>query len=524
MSTDKTHTELRNENITQELLFEITEDMKVAMEKAQLKKTKELEAQKSTRNTEKNNFRPYDQEQNFFMTVSKEKFFDEEHPVAIIDLIVERLNLSGIYACYSHEGNQPYHPKMMLKILFYAYYIGVMSCRSIWDSVINRADFIYLASGQVPNFRTINSFRLTHLEKLTDLFAQIVMLCRELGMIDMDHLAIDGQKIHGNASFRKSKNLKGLKDEHGKIHNGLKKLLSKDINEHFSEETKQKRISTMSKKLEQLDMLQIELEALDDENKRINMTDKDANIMKHKDSTSKPSYNHQSAVDGKHGVVTAIQTTQASDAPDDLMAIVDSSVKNTGEKHKHITADSGFCDYEKLESMEKREEDFFVPDRRFETSKKDVSEKKMFTQEDFKKDDAENYICPAGHEMYYTGSVKNNKGNDMFRYEGTCCSNCVIKSKCTTGKKRSINIDIREKYREIMRSKLNTDRGREIYTKRQGLVESVHGDDQKNKGWKQHHLRGLEKATGEFTLIRIATNLGKIIKFKSSKMLSLGYT
>jgi hypothetical protein len=57
--------------------------------------------------------------------------------------------------------------------------------------------------------------------------------------------------------------------------------------------------------------------------------------------------------------------------------------------------------------------------------------------------------------------------------------------------------------------------------KRQGMVEPVHGDDQKNKGWKQHHLRGLEKATGEFILIRIATNLGKIIKFKSSEMLNL---
>lgn len=523
MSTDKTHTELRNENIKQELLFEITEDMKAAMEKARIEKIKELEARKSTQNRDKNNFRPYDQDQSFFMTVSKEKFFDEKHPVAIIDLIVERLDLSGIYTHYSLEGNQPYHPKMMLKILFYAYYIGVMSCRSIWDCVINRADFIYLASGQVPNFRTINNFRLTHLEQLPDLFTQIVMLCRELGMIDMDHLAIDGQKIHANANYRKSKNLKGLKAEHDKIHNGLKKLLLKDINEDFSEKTKQKRISTMSRKLKELDTFQKELEALGDEKKRINMTDKDANVMKHKDSTSKPSYNHQSAVDGKYGVVTAVQTTQTNDAPDDLMPIVDSSVKNTGKKHENITADSGFCDYETLELMEERGEDFFVPDRRFETSKKDISEKKMFTQEDFKKDNVGNYICPADHKMSYTGKVKNNMGNDMFRYEGTCCSNCIIRSKCTTGKKRNINIDAREKYREIMRSKLNTDRGREIYMKRQGIVEPVHGDDQKNKGWKQHHLRGLEKATGEFILIRIATNLGKIIKFKSNEMLSLAF-
>jgi transposase len=340
-------------------------------------------------------------------------------------------------------------------------------------------------------------------------------------MIDMEYLAIDGQKIHANANFKKSKNLKGLKTEYDKIQNGLKKLLSKEINEHFPEETKQKRINTISSKLNRLDMLQKELEALDDEEKRINMTDKDANVMKHKDSTSKPSYNHQSAVDGKYGVITSIQTTQAGDAPADLMTLVDLSIENTGCKHNHILADSGFCDYETLESMEKREEEFFVPDRRYETSKKNITEKEKFIQEDFKKDDAGNYICPAGHKMCYKGIFKNNKGYEMLRYEGKECENCKLKSNCTTGKKRNINIDLREKYRDIMRSRLDTDRGREIYMKRQGMVEPVHGDDQKNKGWKQHHLRGLEKATGEFILIRIATNLGKIIKFKSSEMLNL---
>jgi hypothetical protein len=72
-----------------------------------------------------------------------------------------------------------------------------------------------------------------------------------------------------------------------------------------------------------------------------------------------------------------------------------------------------------------------------------------------------------------------------------------------------------------MREKLSSEAGREMYMKRQGTVEPVHGDDQKNKGWIQHHLRGLEKAAGEFLLIRIATNLGKIVKFRSSELLGM---
>ena len=59
-----------------------------------------------------------------------------------------------------------------------------------------------------------------------------------------------------------------------------------------------------------------------------------------------------------------------------------------------------------------------------------------------------------------------------------------------------------------MREKLKSKKGRETYMKRQGFIEPVHGDDQKNKGWKQHHLRGAAKAAMEFVLMRISTNLG----------------
>jgi transposase len=128
------------------------------------------------------NFRPYNQKQDFFISVSKKAFLDTEHPTAVIDGMVEKLDLEAMYADYATEGNPPYHPKMMLKVLFYAYYCGIMSCRTIWDQVIHRADFIFLAAGQVPNFRTINSFRLRHLERLPGLFTQIVYLCETLGL------------------------------------------------------------------------------------------------------------------------------------------------------------------------------------------------------------------------------------------------------------------------------------------------------------------------------------------------------
>ena len=123
--------------------------------------------------------------------------------------------------------------------------------------------------------------------------------------------------------------------------------------------------------------------------------------------------------------------------------------------------------------------------------------------------------------MKYVGVVKNSQGDEMEKYSGIGCTDCPLKEKCTKGKQRFLYVDLRMEYREKMREKLSSDKGREIYMKRQGLVEPLHGDDQKNKGWRQHHLRGLAKATGEFLLIRIATNLAKIIKYRSDEFFML---
>ncbi len=500
-------------------LFTITEEMSEAMEKARRIQNDSFPNIENTVSPDgKNNFRAYDQNQSFFITVTKDKFLDAGHPAALIDTIIERLDLQILYNHYSDEGNPAYHPKMMLKILFYGYYTGIMSCRTIWDSVINRADFMYLAAGQVPNFRTINDFRLRHLEDLSGLFTNIVLLCKGLDMLDFEHMAVDGQKIEASANYKNSKNLKGIKKEYAKVKEGMEKLLDKEVNEYFTEDTKKKRVSALDKKLDNLESFQKELEALNDEDKRINMVDPDAPIMTHKDGQKVPSYSHQSAVDGKCGVVTAVQTTQNNDLPEDLLPLVDQSIENTGERHDKITADCGFCDYDVLQEVEEeREEDFYLPDRRFSASQKEGKGK--FPIDKFEKDENGGYECPAGHPMEYKQTITFDDGHTVAVYQGTSCASCPVKDRCTKGEKRKINIDSRTPYRDIMRDKLKSEEGRETYMKRQGLIEPVHGDDQKNKGWIQHHLRGFKKASAEFVLMRIATNLALMIKHREKEII-----
>ena len=336
-----------------------------------------------------------------------------------------------------------------------------------------------MSAGQVPNFRTVHSFRLRHLDLLPELFTQIVFLCVKLDMVDFQYLAVDGQK----------------------------------------------RLKRLEQKAEKLGEFALKLKELDDEDKRINMSDEDAPVMKHKDGRSLPSYNHQSATDLKYGVVCAARSTQNNDLPGDLLPIVDDARENTGQAHKDITGDCGFCDYNVLQKVEEeREEEFYIPDRLYETSKKNEAGKSEYTLDRFTRNEDGSVICPEGHEMEHKRTVKYSDGHYVDVYEGTFCQKCPFHDRCTKEKKRRISIDSRENYRTIMREKLSSDEGREIYMKRQGLAEPLHGDDQKNKGWRQHHLRGFAKAAGEFLLIRIATNIGKIVRYRSSEVLAMALT
>lgn len=507
----------------QEELIEITEELRTAQEQALAEERQWRQMMEASREEGKYNFRDYDQSQVHFVPVKLSTFLEAEHPARVIDLVVERMDLSSLYECYSEEGNPPYHPRMMLKVLFYAYYKGLMSCRQVWDALQFRADFIFLSAGQVPNFRTVNAFRLRHLEQLPQLFAQIVFLCGRLGMVGFEHLSVDGQKIQANASFRRSKNLKGLKKEYGKVQQAMQRLVEKEVNEEdFTAEVQQRRLERLQNKARQLEGFQKKLEALGDEEKRLNMSDEDAPVMTHKNRRIIPSYNHQSAVDLKYGVVCAVQSTQNVDEPKDLLPLVDTAKENTDGEHEKVLADSGFCDYETMQKVEEqRSEDFYLPDKRYESSKDQEKEPAKYPPDRFEREEDGDLRCPEGHPMKYQRTVNYEDGHQVHIYEGTACEGCPSHDRCTRGKKRTIQIDSREPFRDSMREKLSSDAGRETYMKRQGASEPVHGDDQKNKGWTQHHLRGMAKARGEFLLIRIATNLAKIIKYRSPEILAL---
>ncbi len=466
-------------------------------------------------------FREYDQGQGVFRSIRPNELLEPDHAARVIDKVVEMLDLGEVYAEYAEEGSPPYHPQMMLKVVFYAYYSGLMSSRKIWDGLKERADFIFLSGDQVPDFRTINDFRTRHMEVLPKLFAQIVMICVRLDMLGFQNLAVDGEKIKANANYRRSKNRKRTQQSYERVKEAIAGVVAKPVNEDFTEAKKAARLERLQGQKTDLLALKAMLEDMEDEGGTVNMTDPEAQVMKHKDGRSLPSYNHQSAVDGKLGVVVAVSTTDESDKPADLFALVDRAKDNAEQGHENVLADPGFCDYETLKKAEcEREEEYYLPDRRFAVTEDGATSRGKYDGSNFEKKDGK-VFCPEGKPMELKTVNSLGEGNTLSIYEGQECQSCPRRQKCTKGNKRTIAVDSREPFREHMREKLRSDHGRETYMKRQGIVEPVHGDDQKNKGWTQHHLRGKTKAALEFMLVRIATNLGKIVRYRAMRLMAV---
>ena len=132
-------------------------------------------------------FRPYAPDQMLLLPSSVQEWVPEGDMAHFISDIVDALDLSEIEAVYEEEmrGYPPYHPRMMTKLWLYAYAVGTRSCRKLARLATRDVDCMMLAAGNRPDFRTLNSFRLRHLAALGGLFQQVLLLCREQGLVKL---------------------------------------------------------------------------------------------------------------------------------------------------------------------------------------------------------------------------------------------------------------------------------------------------------------------------------------------------
>ena len=151
-------------------------------------------------------FRRYDPGQSFLLPPSLDDWLAEDHTARFVaEAVDDMLDLGSIYDSYVESvGAPPYDPKMMLKLLVYAYSTGVTSSREMERRCQCDVALRWLCANTVPDHRSISRFRRRHLGALDDLFIQVLRLCGRAGLVRLGRVALDGTKLRASASRHKA--------------------------------------------------------------------------------------------------------------------------------------------------------------------------------------------------------------------------------------------------------------------------------------------------------------------------------
>jgi transposase len=146
-------------------------------------------------------FKEYDPGQVMLLPPSLEELIDKTHAVRVVDQVIDRIDLDPLVETYKGGGTSSYHPRMLLKVLVFAYLNNIYSSRRIEAAVKENIHFMWLAGMKRPDHHTINRFRGQRLKNhIREVFTQVVLLLMEAGHVDLKAVYTDGTKIEANAN------------------------------------------------------------------------------------------------------------------------------------------------------------------------------------------------------------------------------------------------------------------------------------------------------------------------------------
>jgi len=479
----------------------------------------------------------------------------EGSPVRLVNQIVENLDITAIEKTYSGGGTSAYHPRMMLKVLFYAYMNNIYSCRKIGKQLEENVHYMWLSGNQRPDFRTINNFRSLHLKgTINHLFTQVVLMLAEMGYISLQTVYIDGTKMESRANrytfvWRKTveKNKAKLEEKIRKVlemidegiaqdnlpddepptpidSDELKMRIAQINRENLSKEEKRAVKTLEEKHLPKLQEYENHLETLGGRNS-YSKTDPSATFMRMKDDHMqngqlKPAYNLQIGTENQF-----ITHLDFFANPTDTLTMVPFF---EGWKERYnctpqtVVADAGYGSEENYAFMEDNEIEAFVKYNYFHAEqKKKFRENAFIAQNLFYNETDDYFVCPMGQHLQNKGrTTKTNQHgykSEITIYEAVNCKGCPLRCLCyrVKGNRRiEINHNLRRlkaKARELLLS----EQGLKHRKKRCVEPEPVFSHIRYDGAYLRFRHFGKGKVKMDFALMAIALNLAKLARKKS---------
>ena len=463
-------------------------------------------------------YRTGDRNQLTFLPVCIEDYVTEDDPVRAYDAFVNALDFEklGIEINPYKVGNSEYAPKIMLKLLVYGYSYGWKSSRKLERATYHNLSFIWLMGGLKPDHKTISRFRRKNKKALKKVLKQCVRMCIALKLIDGNVLFTDGTKVRANASRCKNyskkkyeKQLAAIDEQIDKLFDECDKIDQKENKQDSLVKTKKqlKNTATLRGKISEIIQQFEEQEKEGKVSKTINRTDSDSGLMKSMQG-SHASYNCQSVVDDKNGLITNVDVVKDKNDIKQFAQQITQAEAVLEKQCEVASADAGYFEPDELEEIAERGTKVIVPSARQASRKPE----KAFSKSKFTYDKEQNcYYCPEGEKLVYKGR----QSADGLKYlisKSTICKGCKQYGVCTKAKRgRKIVRLENEEVRERFEAEYEQAASQEIYKRRKMRAEHPFGHIKHNLGMTHFLLRGQEGALAEFSVGATCFNLARMI-------------
>ena len=504
-------------------------------------------------------FKVYNQQQNWLFPPSIEELIPQDHPVRIVNGVIEHLDLKPLIKAYSKEGQPSYHPKMMLKVMVYAYMDNTYSSRKIEKAMRENINFMWLSNRQVADHNTIARFRSTKLKGVfKDIFKQVVLLLAQEGLVTLKEVYTDGTKIEsvagrytfvwGNAiKTRKEKMMQQL-EEMWEYAQSIADDEDKDPTPPDFKKVEKEKVEQTARKINKIlkgndkaspkakakaryieKNFAVNLEKYEQQEEILagrnsySKTDPDATFMRMKEDHMqngqlKPGYNVQ--ISSEDQFIVNYTLHQQTNDLHTLKPHLENYQYLYQSLPESLTADAGYGSQENYELLSNKGINANVKFNTFEQEQNKTGKKKKataaFHRDQLHYNEKEDYyVCPMGQQMKKvsegTKTTKSGFKQTYSKYRAQNCSGCPVRGVCFKGKNERVieRNHTLEHYKQKAREDLLSEIGQAKLKKRTADVEPVFAHVKHNRNFRRFTHRGLEKVELEFGLHALAHNIRK---------------
>jgi transposase len=435
-------------------------------------------------------------------------------PVRAYDAFVETLdfNALGIEIDPNQVGNSEYDPKAMLKLFVYGYSYGTKTSRKLERETHHNLSFIWLMGGLKPDHKTIAEFRRKNKGALKNVLRQCARMCLKLDLIAGNVLFVDGTKIRANASRAETHDRAYYEQHLSEIDRRIEQLVEECEKIDEMEEGQRSWVEMeheLTQKQDLRERIQEALKTLKETGRtETNLTDPDCALM-HSVQGSHSSYNVQSVVDDKHGLIVHAEAVSETSDVNQFAQQIDQANEVLGKSCEVACADAGYADTEELQKVDGQQIKVIVPSQRQALHE----EEGPFSKSHFRYDKEQDcYWCPEGNRLKYQWTDKES-GKRVYQItQGKICRGCVHYGQCSSAKNgRRITRIALEEVKEKLEAQYEEPESQEIYKRRKARVELPFGHMKRNLKTDGFLMRGRSGVNAETSLLATCFNLARMV-------------